>query len=254
MLQGHPASAIETWQQAEELFRQMHDAEGVTGSLINQSVALQALGQYPRACTSLAQALALDSSLCLSPLEAEESPEKVKALLAQSLSQQPTSPVQALALRNLGDVFRHLGHLESSATVLQQAIGGFKQRLPESNANGLFLSLANTKRALYSRSRSFYQRQPAGQDRAALQHALQHARQALYQTAAQKQSSPSTALAAQLNHLSLLLDFEEWATSEAPFGVADLEAFHKETQPKNYSHSPATNRCRFLPITSLRNN
>lgn len=234
--QGHASSAVETWKQAEQLFRQMTDAEGVTGSLVNQSVALQALGEYPRACTSLAEALALDSSVCPGPFQAEESPAKVKTVLAQALSKQAVSPVQALALHNLGDVHRQLGNLETSETVLRQGLEKAQQRSPESDASGLLLSLANTKRAFYSRSRSLYQRQAmeADQDQPTLQTALAQARQALklYQTATQKQSSPATTLAAKLNQLALLLDLEEWATSEARFGVASLKAFHLEAQPR----------------------
>lgn len=235
LIQGHASSAVETWKQAEQLFRQIRDAEGVTGSLVNQSVALQALGEYPRACTSLVQALALESSVCPDPFQAEESPAKVKTALAQALSNQPIPPVQALALRNLGDVHRQLGHLETSETVLRQGVE-VAQRSPESDVSGLFLSLANTERAFYSRSRSLYQRQSleTDQDKVALQAALQYARQALKlsQTATEKQTSPSMTLAAQLNQLSLLLDLEEWARSEAPFGVAALEFFQKETQPR----------------------
>lgn len=236
LIQGHASSAVETWKQAEQRFRQMTDAEGVTGSLVNQSVALQALGEYPRACTSLAEALALDSSVCPGPFQAEESPAKVKTVLAQALSKQAVSPVQALALHNLGDVHRQLGNLETSETVLRQGLEKAQQRSPEFDVSGLFLSLANTERAFYSRSRSLYQRQSleTDQDKVALQAALQYARQALklYQAATEKQSSPSMTLAAQLNQLSLLLDLEEWATSEARFGVASLKAFHRETQPR----------------------
>jgi hypothetical protein len=57
LVRGQAATALETWQEALKIYRQLHHQEGISGSLINQSLALQALGFYPRACHTLLEAL-----------------------------------------------------------------------------------------------------------------------------------------------------------------------------------------------------
>ena len=63
--QGQAAMSLQTWQEATKIYQQLGNSEGVTGSLINQSMALQAQGLYPRACKTLIQALKLESWVVL---------------------------------------------------------------------------------------------------------------------------------------------------------------------------------------------
>ncbi|WP_432809409.1 CHAT domain-containing protein [Pantanalinema sp. GBBB05] len=94
--QGQPNLALTTWQQAEQEYRQMGDAEGMVGSQINQARALQSLGFYRRAKTLLEQ-------------------------VEMTLQQQPDSSLKLTGLFNLGNVLRLVGDLEASGTVLRQA-------------------------------------------------------------------------------------------------------------------------------------
>ncbi|MHC5830148.1 MAG: CHAT domain-containing protein, partial [Nostoc sp.] len=63
---GQAESAFKTWQKATKIYQKLHYEDGITGSLINQNLALQALGLHYRACNTLLSAVKLDAnaSLC----------------------------------------------------------------------------------------------------------------------------------------------------------------------------------------------
>lgn len=232
--QGQPEAALQTWQAATQLYRQLHNQEGVSGSLINQSLALQTIGQYPRACTTLTDALELESAICPSPLHNLTS-EQIKVLVQQALSQQPPTAVQVLGLHNLGDTLRQLSQPENSATVLQQSLA-ITQRLPQLDTSGLLLSLGNTDRTFYSRAKALY----ANQDAAATQQSevlrtiqeKSHSALAFYQKAAENSRSATTVLSARLNILALLTDVDIWTASQARYQVTELQALHQEVHPR----------------------
>ncbi|MEH2126749.1 hypothetical protein [Nostoc sp.] len=117
---GQTAEALQTWQQATKLYQQLKDSEGVTGSLINQSIALQTLGLYPRACTTLLKALKLDGWICDTSLQSPviSTFEALKVIIHQV---NPTS-VNLLGLQNLAEVLRLLSKLNESKTVLQEIL------------------------------------------------------------------------------------------------------------------------------------
>ncbi|HEY9616149.1 MAG TPA: CHAT domain-containing protein [Microcoleaceae cyanobacterium] len=94
--QGQPNVALTLWQQAEQEYRQLGDADGIVGSQINQARALQALGLYRPAKTLLEQ-------------------------VEITLNRQPDSSLKLAGLINLGNVLRLIGELEASVTVLRQA-------------------------------------------------------------------------------------------------------------------------------------
>jgi tetratricopeptide (TPR) repeat protein len=67
--QGQAQAALQSWSAAYQIYRQSGNSEGMSGSLINQSLALQTLGLYPRACQTLTQALKLTEEICTSPVQ-----------------------------------------------------------------------------------------------------------------------------------------------------------------------------------------
>ena len=69
--QGQAAAALKTWQAATKNYRQLRSPEGVTGSLINESLALQALGLNIRACDTLTLALNIEDWVCQNPTGAQ---------------------------------------------------------------------------------------------------------------------------------------------------------------------------------------
>lgn len=93
-MRGAMESALATWEQTATLYEQTADPVGVIRSQINQAEALQALGLYRRAITTLAQ---------------------IEATSAATLE-------SAEALRSLGDALRVAGDLDRSYEVLQQSL------------------------------------------------------------------------------------------------------------------------------------
>lgn len=114
----------------------------------------------------------------------------------QALQAQPDLSLRAIGLRKLGDVLRAVGDLDTSEQLLKQSLA-LTQQNSQSQAEVL-LSLGNTARAkqnLQSETNP-------------------HRAEALsYYEAAADATSGMTAVQAQLNHLSLLLESQQEATA-----------------------------------------
>ena len=111
---GAATEALSSWQQAEELYREQNNVEGITGTQLNQSLAEQSLGLYPRACRTITQAIAIPVQTC--------QPEYGKEPLLSSLSEIDPTNVNQIGIRLLGENLRLLGNLaeaESSLTFAQ---------------------------------------------------------------------------------------------------------------------------------------
>ena len=188
---GQAEAALKTWQKAEALYTQASDRTGVMGSQINQAQALEALGFYRRSCRRILQAFQTQSAC------EELTPETLGEVL-DTLQTQPPS-LQGIGLRSLGNVLRLLRKLDESQQVLEQSLALAHQlNLTEAEAKAL-LSLGNTQQALATRARDLNDLQAAQiHDQAALDN---------YRAAAIAASIlPLTALQAQINELSLLVD------------------------------------------------
>ncbi len=196
--------AADIWQQAADAFERDGDRQGVTKSLINKSQALQDLGLYPKACKTLLQAFTVDNRECSS--------EQIDVLLT-NLRQQPKSlnSDRAIGLRSLGDVLRRQGMLEQSQRSLKLSLSATKDAAVSSST---LLSLGNVERALGDRTRTRWSYEEVTEiiDRQSPELALQPYQAAVnaYEKAATTASIPITKLQGQLNHLSLLLDLQEW--------------------------------------------
>ena len=125
---GKSKLAVETWQQAEAIYRELNEERAIIQNQINQAQALQDLGYYRRA-------------------------GKILSSLQTDLSQKPDSTNKVSALLSLGNTLRAVGNLEGSQgslAVLQQAL-----EIAETNADeqktAVLLSLGNTFRALGNR-------------------------------------------------------------------------------------------------------
>lgn len=235
LAQGYPSAAIDTWQKAAKLYQKINDAAGVTGSLINQSAALQAMGEYRRACTTLSDALSLDEAICPSTSRPNLPPKQVEELVGQSLSEYPVTSLQVLGLRNLGEVFRQLSQPENAETALQQGLAVSTQLNPSADPSGLLLALGNTHKTFYSRAKGQYSNlnTVAGQQSTTVDIIRQESKKALnfYQKATGS-PTPTTSLAAQFNSLNLLVDLDQWTASQAPYGVIGLQALYQEIHPQ----------------------
>jgi CHAT domain-containing protein len=120
--QGKPEAALETWKKAESLYRELGDSTGDIGTQLNQARALQALGFYLRARSTL---------------------EQVEA----SLKSQPTSQLKVAGLLNLGNVLRVAGDFDASQKILEQGLAAAQQLQSVSDVQVALFSLANLAQA-----------------------------------------------------------------------------------------------------------
>jgi CHAT domain-containing protein len=224
---GKAQAALTIWQQATDLYARLGNETGVIGSFVNQSLAMQALGLYRRACDTLAQALELDKQVCEPSTQREQTlPEQLDSLTG-AIQKQPDSPIRATGLRSLGEILRVVGNLDKSQEVLQQSLKMAKRLQSDADISMAVLSLGNTERALYNRAKDLYDRTESSNDR---KKAKQKAIQALdfYQQAATISTSKTTWIQAQLNRLSFLLEFKQWLLEEKQ--KPDVEALERQIQ------------------------
>ncbi|MEH1841582.1 MAG: CHAT domain-containing protein [Nostoc sp.] len=195
---GKTEQALDSWKQSANIYAQTGDEVGITRSLINQSMAQQALGLYRQARTTLEE-------------------------LQPRLEQQPDSLVKATALRSLGDVLQLVGDLELSFKVLQQSQDIAKKLQSPSEISATVLSLGNTAVALGNRQLSpqngtdFENYTPLHCiNRPVSPESVKFYQQAaqFYKEAVTTATSPLLQIQAQLNNLSLLLNFQQWSQAK----------------------------------------
>ncbi len=232
---GQAEEAFKSWQEAMEVYKRIGNQEGVAGSLINQSLALQALGQYRRACKILLPAVKLDyrdSEVCKLPNETEKSAEEERGFLEEALKKQKDSPVSATGLRVLGDVLRLIGNLDKSEVVLEKSLEMAERLKSPEDISAHQLSLGNTKRSLFSQKRNLYDStDPLVRDNNVRTRAIAKAEGALclYEEAAES-NSKNAPVQAQLNRLSLLLELEQWLREESKGEKPDIAQKLSEIQ------------------------
>ena len=119
--QGKTQAALDTWQQAGNLYQQLEDEAGIIRSQINQAQAMRGLGMYRQA-------------------------EKILIKTTQLLQDRSDSTLKATALHSLGNTFRATGSLERSRQVLETSLA--VARATRSPVGEILLSLGNTAHAL----------------------------------------------------------------------------------------------------------
>lgn len=110
---GAPSKALSTWREAEQLYREEDSTEGIIGTQLNQSLAERALGLYPQACKTIAQALSISRRLC--------EPQAGRELVMTELVKVKPSPVNEIGIRLLGESLGQLSNLEEARTALTTA-------------------------------------------------------------------------------------------------------------------------------------
>ncbi|MDF5707301.1 MAG: CHAT domain-containing protein [Nostoc sp. S4] len=144
---GQPELALETWQQAEKIYRSLKDVTGIVLSQINQAQALQTLGEYRRAQRQLEQ-------------------------INQDLATLPDNLIKARGLQSLGVTLQVVGDLERSQRVLLQSLAIAKLVNSNADITETLLRLGNTARARedFPAALEFYQQvSSSGSDRTQLE-------------------------------------------------------------------------------------
>jgi CHAT domain-containing protein len=208
LYQGQADAALKTWQSAYQAYQKLNNQPGMTGSLINQSLAFQANGSYVNACQILTQALSLEAWICPNPLQQETTSNKSLSDLKITLQKQPKQIIQITGFYNLANVVRLMGQPETSYAILQHCLALLPELPSDSKLqNQLLLNLANTEFTLYSQAKSKYQLtdEPITQKKALfLAKSKFYSAQKMYQELSLNKNEVS--LRASLNWLKLLLD------------------------------------------------
>lgn len=184
--QGQIQSAFNTWQQAEQHYRQsnansanseqLNHQDGLILTQVNQALALQELGLNARAVKKLNQ---------LKP--------QIETL---------STNAQLTATTEFGRALRQVGELSAAQSILLESLSTTPASSLDSSAKNnqlkLQLELANTDRALSHRATAIGDRAMA----------LTQAEQALsnYNSVAQNSTNPQIQTQAQLNQLSYLIE------------------------------------------------
>jgi CHAT domain-containing protein len=197
--------AIDCWQKAIAGYLLLGNETETVNNQINLAQAEQALGFFPRACSTLLQIYGEEN--CKILLQDEEKRNEFRKKLAERAN----SPSKIAGLRSFGNVLRGLGELDLSNEVLKLSL---EKSQPKEKA-AIWLDLGNTRRALSNKEQDLYDR---SQDQQNLICAIIDAYAA---TEAYKRvegeigsTSPSAfnniKLQSQLNQLSLVLDLQDW--------------------------------------------
>lgn len=222
---GQAESAFETWQKATKIYQKLHYEDSITGSLINQNLALQALGLHYRACNTLLSALKIDANISLCATTPQQPTDKIEKLLTATINKQILSPVNLLGLHNLGEVLRRLGKLDESKKVLSEILSAAKW-IPSIDTSGILLSLGSTSQDIYKQARNQYLEIEEPVFQKEFVNLIQ--KQALdslniYQQVINTSNAPKEVeLQAQLRRLNLLLDFDNWLAVESNSGNTRL--------------------------------
>ena len=122
LAQGKAQTALNTWEQATDLYRQLGEDSNIIRSQINQAQALRAQGFYSRAQDIL---------------------EQVEA----QLEPQPNSLIKAVGLYHLGNTFRLIGRLNDSKEALEESLTIAKELGSGPDINAALFSLGNLARS-----------------------------------------------------------------------------------------------------------
>ncbi|HBE60967.1 MAG TPA: hypothetical protein DEG17_13190 [Cyanobacteria bacterium UBA11149] len=132
---GKAEAALNTWKEAEKLYRDARDETGIFGSQINQAQALQTLGFYRR------------SQIILEDI-------------TQKLIASPDSSVKVTGLLSLGVALQVVGNLEKSEEILQQSLSIAEKLEYPLDIGEILFSLANTAQASaqYEKATALYEK------------------------------------------------------------------------------------------------
>lgn len=184
-LQGDSQLALETWQKATITYQKINYLEGIVGSLINQSNALQSLGLNISA------------------------KQQLQIIYDQVLSRQPDSLITVKALQKLGQSLLKIGILtdnneqKSALNILQEALAIAEKLNLSNEIDSLQLELGNTEKALANKYLAI------GKNEESQQH--QENAKKYYQNV----KLPQGEIKAKLNLLNLLIETGQWSEIEA---------------------------------------
>ena len=198
---GKSAEALETWQQAANIYQNLGNDAVLAQNNLNQAQALQDLGLYPRACKRLLTTVSLDGvSNCkqLNLLSSTELKTKLEPLTSNP------SVTSVSALKSLGELLLVIGQPLQSEQILAASLTSAQKLDAPAAVATTYLSLGNTYQAL-------------SEGETVRRQSRKYERQAVdaYSQAASIASLPTFKFKAELNQLNLLVNRQKW-TEAAP--------------------------------------
>ncbi|MBE9067933.1 CHAT domain-containing protein [Leptolyngbya cf. ectocarpi LEGE 11479] len=149
--QGKWEDALENWQDATRLYRELNDPAGITGSLLNQAKAFARGGHYRQACRTALVAIGSAEQHC----DFSEPAAMTAAMAVINTEADPT--IKLLKWVTLGNILRLNGYLPQAQDSLEAAVTlvqGLSQ--PELQAKTL-LSLGKVQQLRYQQAVQRYQ-------------------------------------------------------------------------------------------------
>ncbi|MBD2463037.1 CHAT domain-containing protein [Oscillatoria sp. FACHB-1407] len=229
LAQGQATQALDSWERATAIYTQLGDSERAIASQVNQAQALQALGLYRRAITTLITALDLENEL-LNPDRTETDIPPLETVSATT--------THAAALRSLGEALRVTGNLQQARAVLERGLA-IAQELNDREAiaatqfalanviYGQALSDLSLREVILTPAEAadLIRQRATGRLIRGIEYALAFETQlqraiTLYEQSADTSAIATTRVQSRLNQLNLLIVGEQW--SEAIALIAPL--------------------------------
>ena len=252
---GQLEQAIAKWENAAEFYELEGDGERRTANLINAATAQQALGLYGESCETVLEAFDIQETNCsenskildaAQTLENELQDQELSAIELQDqdppaafsktvtqklpdlkpLVDPPYNLSQATGLLRLGDFFTNSNYPQVALAANNMSFYLARELANPRQETAALLSLGNSVRAIAEKKQSQFPRQTVALDNilnfnASVKEALEPYQGAItyYEKAANLAQSPLNRLKAQMNHLSMLLDIQDfWQKA-----IADLQ-------------------------------
>ncbi|MGF1588485.1 MAG: CHAT domain-containing protein [Pleurocapsa sp.] len=197
---GQYNEALANWQQAEQLYRQIKDRPGISGTLLDQAQALEKMGFYRRACDRIFIAFEQPDYSCSRLTKSQISTVIQRATME-------AQPWQVDGLNSIGNSLLLMGKLSLAERFIQASHSIHSSLLSDSPTTKakILLSLGNINKAIALRSK---EQEDLASFTTHSQKAIQYYQQLEAQT-----STPMTnaeQLSAQLNQLSLAIVAQKW--------------------------------------------
>ena len=191
---GQSANALNSWQEAANIYGKINQPLKVAQSKINQTQAMQDLGLYPRACKTLLEVLNKQIEGVKSCQELGElSKEQLTQKLIKVNNESPNLTV-AVGLRSLGELLRLVSQPEQSEIILAKSLNIAEKLNSPQDIATTYLSIGNS-------ARDIAEREPVRSRRENYEKNAVSA----YGKAIKLSPSPMIRQQAQLNQLSLLV-------------------------------------------------
>jgi CHAT domain-containing protein len=201
---GQTADALTSWQEASKVYGQTNEPDKLAQSKINQAQAMQDLGLYPRACSTILEVLNQDIGVSncqeLNDFDKVDPKKPKKETLKQRLqvvADKSPSLYRVVGLRSLGDLLRFVGQLEQSQMILETSLKQAEKLNSPQEQAAVSLSLGNTARDFAEVNKR--------QDRVSAQRNYERNALDSYSKVLKLSPSPTARQQAELNQLNLLL-------------------------------------------------